>query len=427
MKSVCCIAALAFALGSSAASAQFNPDDYYVSVPFSAAPGIYQVDAKTGVATPFALPMLVPHYGWFGNDGNLWVPDRGIPGLVKVEPDGTATAMAIGGFFDKPVTCIPTPTGDAWVVSDMGVHKIIRVEYDGTQTVMHDNTTANGLLNWPDGIAYDDEGNLFVANLGNDTIIKIDFAGNATLFSDDSSLIRAPGGLAIDGAGNLFVANYDLHTISRFRMDTGAGELFAGPDSTLMARPNDLKLSRAGGMLVSGKNGRVSRVDAMGNISIMGENPALAELDGVSVLGDSILCNGRYETYGTGLAGSGGFTPDFRAIFSPCAGQTVALDFRDFLGGTPALLVFGTSPLTDGSLKLKGAPLLVDPAGALFLTLPLFMPGSGAGNGDLTLQFVVPPNPALIGLELYHQVFAADPSLPGGVSASNGLKETFGN
>jgi sugar lactone lactonase YvrE len=212
---------VALAYSTSAASAQFDPDDYYVSVPFTTAPGIYKIDSDTGVATPFALPMLVPHYGWFGNDGNLWVPDRGIPGLVKVEPDGTTTAMAVGGFFDKPVTCIPTPADDAWVVSDMGVHKIVRVDYDGTQTLMHDNTTANGLLNWPDGIAYDDFGNLFVANLGNDTIIKIDPSGNATLFADDPALIRAPGGIAIDGAGNLFVANYDLHTLSRFNMETG--------------------------------------------------------------------------------------------------------------------------------------------------------------------------------------------------------------
>jgi len=427
MKSACCFALLAFALTSTAATAQFDPDDYFVSVPFTTAPGVYRVDADTGVATPFAVPLGIPHYGWFGNDGNLYVPDRGIPGLVKVESDGTATAITTGGFFDKPVTCIPTPDDTAWVVSDMGVHKIVRVDYDGTQTLMHDNTSANGLLNWPDGLAYDDAGNLFVANLGNDTIIKIDTAGKATLFSDDAALLRAPGGIAIDGAGNLFVANYDLHTIARFDLETGLGEVFAGPDTSLMARPNDLKLSRKGGLLVSGRNGRVSRVDALGNITIMNENPALSELDGVSVFEDSEPCTGRYETYGEGLAGSGGFAPQFNAIFSPCAGQTIALEFRDFLGGTPALLVFGTDPLPNGALNLKGAPLLVDPGGALFLTLGLFFPGSGAGNGDLTLQFVVPANPALAGLELYHQVFAADASTPGGVSASNGLQETFGN
>ena len=95
MKSACCLALLALALVSTGAAAQFDADDYFVSVPFTTAPGIYQVDSDTGVATPFAVPLGIPHYGWFGNDGNLYVPDRGIPGLVKVEPDGTATAIGL--------------------------------------------------------------------------------------------------------------------------------------------------------------------------------------------------------------------------------------------------------------------------------------------------------------------------------------------
>ncbi|MED5330247.1 MAG: SMP-30/gluconolactonase/LRE family protein [Planctomycetota bacterium] len=402
---------------------QFGSSDYYVSAPYAG--GIWKGDSQTGETTPFALGLLIPHYGWFGNDGNFYVPDRGWNALMKITPQGQIIPVSAGGHFMKPVTCIPTLDDTAWVVSDMEANKIIRVEYDGTQTLLYDNLTASGLLNGPDGIAYDDAGNLYVANLGNDTLIKIDPQGQATLFSD-ADIIREPGGVAIDGAGNLFVANYGSHVISRFRLDTGEGQEFTSFDSTKMANPNDLKLSRKGGLLVSGRQGRVSRIDALGQVSIMFENLSLSELDGVSVPEDATLCTGRFTTYGRGEEGSGGIIPQLRAIFSPCPGQVIGLEILDFLGGTQALMFVSSHALPSGLMAFKGAPLLVDPSGVLFLGIPLVLPGSGTGEGDLTLQFQIPDLPGLAGLELFHQVFALDPSAAGGISASNGLKETFG-
>ena len=417
---------LALTLCAASLGAQFDPDAYYVSVPFTTNPGIYEVNATTGVATPFAVPLGIPHYGWFGNDGNFYVPDRAIPGVLKILPDGTVEILSQGGHFVFPVTCIPNPADDAWTVADMGSHKILRLDYDGTQTLLHDATSTGGLLDWPDGMAYDDDGNLFVANLGNNKIIKIDTAGNATVFADDPNLISQPGAVLIDGGGNLFVANYDLQTIARFRLDTGEGEVFAGPDSTKMATPNDMKFSRKGGILVSGRNGRVTHVDALGNLTVMAENPQLSELDGVSVLSDDTVCSGRFTNYGTGKVGSGGFMPQFRTLFAPCSGHTIALEFRDFLGGTQALLLVSGAPLENGVASFVGAPLLIDPGVPPFLAIPLFLPGSGPGEGDLTLQFQVPIEAGLEGLKLYHQAFALDTGVTFHVSATNGMLETWG-
>jgi len=293
--------------------------------------------------------------------------------------------------------------------------------------LMHDNVSAGGLLDYPDGMAFDQDGNLYVANLGNDTIVKIDPAGNATLFSDDQELIAAPGGLAIDGAGNLFVANYVTHTISRFRLDTGAGEVFAGPDTSKIFSPNDLKLSRGGGLIAAGKPGKVVRIDALGQMTQLFDDAFVGELDGVSVLADEQPCDGRYVTYGAGTAGSGGFVPQFRGIFSPCPGQIIGFELIDFRGGAPAILFVGDNALPQDTVFLKGASLLVNPAGNLFLPIVLSLPGSGAGEGDARLQFTFPDDPGLVGLNLYHQVFASDPGAAKGVSASNGLLEVIGD
>src|SRR5262249_46407110 len=143
MKILNCIVALAIATGSLAAQSS----DYYVSSPSSG--GIFKGDAVTGVGTPFGLGLLIPHYGWFGNDGNFYVPDRGWPALMKITPAGVVSFATAGGMLEKPVTCIPTPDDTAMMLSDMG-GKIFRIGYDGSQTLLYDNTTAGGLLDWPD-------------------------------------------------------------------------------------------------------------------------------------------------------------------------------------------------------------------------------------------------------------------------------------
>ena len=415
--------ALALALASTPLVAQFGPKDLALSAPPAGA--IWKVDAATGVGTPFTQGFAIPHYGWFGLDGNFYVPDRGIVALMQVKPDGSAKPISIGGMFVAPVTCIPSLDGKAWVMSDMAASTIFRVDYDGTQTVMHDAVTTGGLLNWPDGMAWDDQGGLYVANLGSDTIIYIDAQGQASIVND-TDLINQPGGVALDGAGNLFVANYESSDVVRIRVDTGEASVFWGPEVEKVSHPNDIKLSRSGGLIVCGRPGTVGRIDALGQLTVIYADPVLQELDGVAAPEDATLSSGRTVMYGEGTAGSGGFVPQLRGIFSPGPGQQIGLEFRDFLGSAPAILFVGSAELPAGVAKIKGASLLVNPAGSLFLPMALALPGAGAGAGDITLQFQVPVMPALDGVSLYHQVFAADPGAAHGISASNGLKETFG-
>ena len=413
-------------LGAAAPSAaQLQSTDLVMSSPSLGA--IWKADANGAGGYAWAQGLIIPHYGWFGNDGNFYVPDRGWVAILKITPDGTVTPLTTGGHLVLPVTVIPSPDDTTMTVSDMGANKILQIDYAGTQTVLHDSVSTGGLLDVPDGMAYDDAGNLYVANLGNDTIIKIDAQGNAALFSDDQDLIDLPGGLALDGAGNLFVANYATSTISRFLTDTGAGEVFAGPDISKITSPNDLKLSRAGGLLAAGKPGKVVRIDALGQMTVIFSDPAVGELDGVAVQADDTLCGGRYVLYGQGTPGSGGFVPQFRGIFSPCPGQIIGLELQDFVGGAPAILFVGSSSLPQDTLFFKGASMLVNPSGNVFLPIILALPGSGAGAGDLRMQFTFPDEPGFVGLSLYHQVFAGDPGAAHGVSASNGLLEIIGS
>lgn len=394
--------------------------DYYLSSPTTGT--IWRADQKGGGGSMFADGVLIPHYGHFAPDGTFYVPDRGWPALLRISPTGVITALSAGGLFDKPVTCIPSLDGQALVVSDGGADMILRVDLaTGQQTVMFDQTSAGGLFASPDGLAYDDAGNLYVANLTGDNVVKVAPDGTTTVFADNT-LVSQPGGLAIDGAGNLFVANYGASNIVRFRLESGEGDLFAS-DVTKMAHPNDIKLSRSGGMITTTRQSNVCRIDSLGNITVEFNDPALGEIVGVSTPEDAIPCSGRFLMEETSSVGAGGFSPKMRAIFSPCPGFVHAFEFVDFVGGAPAVLFMGFGP---GHAKVAGANFYLNPALPL-ITVPFVMPGAGPGNGDLRLQFQIPDDSNLIGANLYFQVLAGDATMPTGVAWTNRLHEIIGN
>ena len=128
------------------------------------------------------------------------------------------------------------------------------------------------------------------------------------------------------------------------------------------------------------------------------------------------LADAPGPTYGSGCAGSGGFTPVLSLAGCAEPGEIVALGLTKGLGGAGALLLFGTGeaalPLAGGCTLLT-APLLPAMLG------PLPLVGAGPGSGFLVLSGSVPPGTAPI--TLYVQGFVLDPGAPPGYCASNGV------
>ena len=109
-------------------------------------------------------------------------------------------------------------------------------------------------MNFPSALAFDANGNLYVANAGNYTIEKFSPGGTGSVFATASSGIDNPEGLAFYD-GYLYVANYGDNTIEKFN-SLGQGSVFTS--TNLLFFPYGLAFDSNGNLYVANEgNGEV--------------------------------------------------------------------------------------------------------------------------------------------------------------------------
>jgi sugar lactone lactonase YvrE len=162
------------------------------------------------------------------------------------------------------------------------------VEY----TVLESDTFQDGnsiyaKFNNPTGIAIDKKGNVFVADRDNHCIRKISTNQEVTTFagsrkpgfldgSGTTAMFNHPVGLAFDNKGDLYVADRDNHSIRKISptgiVTTYAGNGKAGDlDSTCkeanFCRPNGLAIDLAGNVFVADtKNNKIRKITKIGEV-----------------------------------------------------------------------------------------------------------------------------------------------------------------
>lgn len=201
---------------------------------------------------------------------------------------------------------------------------------------------------------------------------------------------------------------------------SGATELvlISGADGTRLFEfaPGDLSNSAAGPIEFIGDWDR----NGGGELAIAFPDPigTVGGAGGVVVVAG---CNGRWNPYGHGLAGTGGHTPELRGARCPLPGAPVELRIDGGLGGAVGFLLVGVTKAKES--LLGGTQLVANP-----LVLPHLLVGApqGAGAGAAILPFFLPMDPALSGVELQLQSLYLDAGAPGGLSMSGGLTMSIG-
>src|SRR5262249_6208203 len=144
--------------------------------------------------------------------------------VKKVSRAGMMTTVT-GLTYSGPEDCVITSSASAVAtdlagnlfIADTGRNRILRVDARTSECAFFagivqrgqvEDITNPALFNCPEGVAVDAEGNLFVADSGNQMIRKVDaHTGSVSVVFDGSTLAEAfvlPRFLAVDSGRNIF-------------------------------------------------------------------------------------------------------------------------------------------------------------------------------------------------------------------------------
>lgn len=246
--------------------------------------------------------------------GNLYVADSGNHRVRKIATDGTITTFAgtgepgFGGDggpaaraqLNAPYGVSVDRHGQVFV-ADQRNHRVRKITLAGIITTIAGNGTkgfagdggqaVRAALDHPDATVSDNDGNLYIAEGGNNRVRKVDaggtittVAGGAQGYSGDGgpaarAKLSVPGSLAIDPQGNLFIGDLANHAVRKVSPSgtittvAGTGDRgFNGDDipaiRAQLNEPGGVAVCPDGSLLIAdGGNFRVRRVDADGKIT----------------------------------------------------------------------------------------------------------------------------------------------------------------
>jgi uncharacterized protein (TIGR03437 family) len=225
-------------------------------------PALAQLKNPAGVATDAS--------------GHIYIADTGNSRVRRIDPGGNIFTLAgngnasyFGDGLSARVASVNQPEGvaadsaGAVYIADTLDNAVRKVNADGTITTVAGYGTpafsgdggpaTKAALDHPRGVALDSNGNLYIADSGNNRIRKVDSLGT---ISTVASGLSAPWGVAVDRAGVLYIA------------DTGHNQVLRG--NTIIAGSGACCYSGDGGFATAAKLNAPAgiAIDGAGNVFV---------------------------------------------------------------------------------------------------------------------------------------------------------------
>jgi sugar lactone lactonase YvrE len=265
----------------------------------------------------------------FDAEGNLYMADWFNNRLRRLRPDGILDTAAGNGTFSfggdgGPALEAQVSGGTRMAfdgsgnlfVADIANDVVRRVDSSGTIT-----TVARVDFAVAGAIAFDPGGRLHIAESGKNRVVRLEPSGALTVVAGgrygdsgdggpaaDAAMLL-PSAIDFDAAGNLFVVDFDSaewHEYARIRKVDPAGTIttVVGPTSAYgrslaMCHGGDLAVEPSGRLLVTDKGG-VLRVDQGGGVTRIAGGGAQAIGDGGPAIDAQLFCTGGVAVDGAG-------------------------------------------------------------------------------------------------------------------------------
>jgi DNA-binding beta-propeller fold protein YncE len=267
--------------------------------------------------------------------GNVYVADSGNNTIRKItgagavtifagtagtsgSTDGTATAA----LFNNPTAIAIDGSGNLYV-TDSGNNTIRKITSSGTVTTLAgkagsagsaDGLSSTARFSQPSGVAVDSLQNVYVADTGNSTIRKVDFAGNVTTLAGSAGLsgsangagtvarFNSPSGVTVDALGNIFVADTGNQTLRKISLSGGVTVYTIGGSAGLQGSADGT------GAFARFNSPSALAVDTLGNLYVADKGNNTVRASGSNLLGGSAGSSsnsaGSSSSSGSGSSGS---------------------------------------------------------------------------------------------------------------------------
>ncbi|HEX7841348.1 MAG TPA: hypothetical protein VF469_27910 [Kofleriaceae bacterium] len=246
---------------------------------------------------------------------------------------GSTDGVGADARFCSPAGVAVDSAGNVYV-ADQCNHTIRKVTADGAVTTLAgtagmlgsaDGIGAAARFFNPAGVAVDSAGNVYVADTFNHTIRKVTAAGVVTTLAGTAGSLGGldgtgaaarfsyPDGVAVDGAGNVYVADTSNSSIRKITaagvVTTLGGRLIVGSTGGVGAAPRfdspvGVAVDRAGNIYVACQiSATIRKVTPTGTTTttttvagvtgvtgvVLGASPRLAAPQGLAIVGDSLV------------------------------------------------------------------------------------------------------------------------------------------
>ena len=311
-----------------------------------------------GNVSSFATGLDGPIHMAMDADGNLYVSTWNDRKIFKIDDEGGKELFA--SVDPYPTGLAFGPDGYLYVghAPWSGTGGISRVDAEGTA----ENFVFGHGVDRPVGIAFDDDGNLYAANLYDTRINKITPAGDVTFLANAPAQVNTfTIGHMVFAGGALYATDIGHNQIMRISL-TGEISVFSGTgdqadvdgdgSSAQFAQPNGITVSPDGTKLY------IHSISAKNFLRVI----TLSQATG-SELGDdlpsSMTLDQNYPNP---------FNPSTNIQFDIDTSQQVRLSVFDMMGREVAILVNGVMPAGEHSARFEAGNL---PGGAYLYRLSL--------------------------------------------------------